>query len=270
MDSLRHLVQACRDRDLSYQEAATYLRIYGAETDQEDQDSRVTNQVKKDLNKEPLSYEKAREIYKAFAEDQGATRAFNLCRDSPSLRETLSICSRLWKRLSEEIKIEIRSIRNQFNDDNIREQPKTQSTKTISPQYGLKRNVTKTVKWDDGVDRLAAVTQSYKLHDEKFLDDKYDSDDDVRMSAMVNRIGEDVEVQINKEKSEVIPTKPEGQSIVRQDVHIQGRNDPRTKVGKMLMNLAYFTKLELKNAIGLRELRDKDIVDSARVWNPGE
>src|SRR5687768_16650273 len=120
---------------------------------------------------------KRQEIYKAFAEDQGATRAFNLLRDSPNLRETLSICSKLWRRLSEEIKIDIRSIRNQLNNEDIREQPKTQSTKTIPPQYGLKRNVTETVKWDDGVDRLDAVTQSYKLHNENFLDDEYDSDD---------------------------------------------------------------------------------------------
>ena len=33
--TLTHLIQSCKDRDLSYQEAATYLRIYGAELDAE-------------------------------------------------------------------------------------------------------------------------------------------------------------------------------------------------------------------------------------------
>lgn len=269
--SLMHLVQGCKDRDLSYQEAATYLRIYGAELDEDDQDSRMSNQAEKEGEKKYLSYEETRELFTLMTEEQGARRAFEVLTNGPKFRESVNIHPRIWKRLSEEIKIEIGSIRTQRNVEDSREQPKTQ----VLSHYGPNRDANRTVKWDDRADRMAAVTQSYRSYDADFPDDEYDSDDGVRMIAMVHRVGEDVEVQINEEESKVISTKPERQAIVKQDTSTQGRDDPYTevptRVDKTLINPVYLQKLQgWKNAIKWRELKDEIIIDSAKVWNPGE
>ena len=196
--NLKHLIQSCRDRDLTYQEAATYLRIHGAEIDEEDQDPRRTNQVEKG-GEVFLSYEEAKEVYTAMAEEQGARRAYKVLRDYPKIRESLHIHPKIWKRLSEEIQNEIRAIRDQLEASESTEQPKHHSTKVIPPQYGLNRNAKKVVKESNDVDRLAAVLQSYNISNDTFSDDDSSSDDDTRMSAMVVRGEDHIEVQANLE-----------------------------------------------------------------------
>lgn len=75
--------------DFSYQEAATYLRIHGVELDEEDQGTRKTNQVEKEVKKEYLSYEETREVHKTMVEEYGEKQAFKVLRNYPNVRETL-------------------------------------------------------------------------------------------------------------------------------------------------------------------------------------
>ena len=229
--SLIHLVQACKDRDLSYQEAATYLRKHGAELYEEDEDLKMTNQAEIEVKSKYLNYGETKEK------------------------------SMLMKRLGEEIKIEIGSIRKQLNDKDNREQPTTTS---IPPQYGHNR---KTLKWNDREDRLADDIHSYESHDALF------SDDDVRMGAMMHRVGEEVEVQTYKETSKVIPTRSKKLLSVKENAHIQGREDSNspvpTNMGNMAVNPAYHQKFkDRENAVRWREMWNE--VDSTRIWKPGE
>lgn len=82
--TLTHLIQSCKDRDLSYQEAATYLRIYRAEIDAEEQEPRKANKVEKEVEKEYLSYEETREVYLAMSKEQGLKRAFHILNKGPN------------------------------------------------------------------------------------------------------------------------------------------------------------------------------------------
>ena len=196
--SLRHLIQACKDRDMTYQEAATYLRVHGAELDEEEQDPRKTNKSEKE-EENSLSYEEAKEVYNTMAEEQGARRAYKVLRDYPKLRESLHINPKIWKRLSEEIQNKIRTIKDQLKAEENVQQPKHQGTKAIPPQYGLNRNTKNTVKESDEVDRLAAAIQSFDLDNVTMSDDDSSSDDDTRMGAMVKRVEGELEVQANVE-----------------------------------------------------------------------
>ena len=195
---MKHLIQSCKDRDLSYQKAATYLRIHGAEIDEEDQEPRKMNQVEKE-EESFLSYEESRGVYVTMAEEQGPRKAFKVLRDYPKLRESLKIHPKIWKRLSEEIQSKIRAVRDQIEAAEGTEQPKQYNSKVLPPQYGLNRNAKNIVKEKDDVDRLAAVLQSYNLENDTMSDDDSSSDDDTRMSAMVNRVEYEIEVQANAE-----------------------------------------------------------------------
>ena len=86
---LTHLIQSCKDRNMTYQEASTYLRIHGAELDEEEQDPRKTNQVEKE--DKYLSYEEMKEVYKTMAEEQVPRRAFKVLDSSPKFRESMHI-----------------------------------------------------------------------------------------------------------------------------------------------------------------------------------
>ena len=203
--TLKHLIQSCKDREMSYQEAATYLRIHGAELDEEDQDTRKKNQVEKEVGDNYLSYEDTRSTYVMMAEEHGARNAFKVLNSSPRFRESLNIHYKIWKRLSEEIQNKIRKIREEVKEENKKEQSTPASSKNIPPQYGLTKKVNKSNK-DDDVERLAAVMQSYHLDNETFSDsDKSDQEDDVRMGGMVLRLGENIEVQANIEYERRIP-----------------------------------------------------------------
>ena len=48
---------------MSYQKAATYLRVHRAELDKEFQDPRKTNKIEKDDGNKFLSYEELKEVF---------------------------------------------------------------------------------------------------------------------------------------------------------------------------------------------------------------
>ena len=120
-----HLVQTCKDRDLSYQEAATYLRIYGVELDEGDQEPKKTYQVEKEVEKKYLSYEETREVYVSMSEIDGPRRAFRVINNGPRLRKSLNIHNKIWKRLSEEIQNKIKKIRHKIREENNMKQENT-------------------------------------------------------------------------------------------------------------------------------------------------
>ena len=61
---------------MSYQKAATYLRVHGAKLDKESQDSRKTSKIEKDDGDICLSYEESREIFNTMANKNGAIKVF--------------------------------------------------------------------------------------------------------------------------------------------------------------------------------------------------
>ena len=63
--------------------------------------------------------------------------------DSPRIRESLHINSKIWGRLSEEIQADIRAIKEKLKPPDKREVFKP---KPIPPQYGLNRNAKKATK----------------------------------------------------------------------------------------------------------------------------
>ena len=79
---------------MSYQKAATYLRVHGAELDKELQDPRKTNKIEKDDENMFLSQEKSREVFDIMANSDGAIRAYKVLRNSPRVRESLHISPR--------------------------------------------------------------------------------------------------------------------------------------------------------------------------------
>ena len=54
-------------------------------------------------------------------------------------------------------------------------------------------------KENDGAEKLAAMIQSYEIGNETFSDSSDSDEDDVRMGAMVYRVGENMKVQANIE-----------------------------------------------------------------------
>ena len=155
--TLTHLIQSCKDRNLTYQEAATYLRIHGAELDQEEQESRKTNQVEQEVEKTYLSYDETREIFTSMVEVHGARRAFQVLNRAPKFREQLSIHPKIWKRLSEEIQNEIKKVRDSVREEGRSKQSKNSPPKSLPPQYGLNKSTNNTTKENDGAERLAAM-----------------------------------------------------------------------------------------------------------------
>ncbi|HEY9710893.1 MAG TPA: hypothetical protein V6D48_21985, partial [Oculatellaceae cyanobacterium] len=201
--TLKHLIQACKDRDLSYQEAAIYLRVHGADIDEEDQEPRKVQQVAR--NEESyLTYEEAREVYCTMADESGPRKAFKVLREYPALRESLRIHPKIWKRLSEAIQSEIRTIRDQIetsdSTENKSNSKPTTTAKSLPPQYGLNRSIKTAQKEVDDADRLTAVLQSYTIDDnETMSDDDSSSYDDIRLGAMVQTDTEPLQVQANLE-----------------------------------------------------------------------
>ena len=63
---------------MSYQKAATYLRVHGAKLDKEFQNPGKTNKIEKDDGDKFLSYEESREVFTAMANESGAVRAFKV------------------------------------------------------------------------------------------------------------------------------------------------------------------------------------------------
>jgi hypothetical protein len=188
---LRYLIQACKDRDLTYQDAATYLRVHGADIDDEE-DARKVQQVEKADDKS-LNYEEARQLYCTMAEESGPRQAYNVLKGHPALRESLKIPYKIWKRLSESIQNEIKDIRDQLEESkppDSRPINKPSSTpKSLPPQYGLKRNTNVAKQQDEDVNRLAAVLQSYTIENcDTLSDEDSNSDEDIRMGGMVQTI----------------------------------------------------------------------------------
>jgi hypothetical protein len=144
------------DREYTYQEASTYLRIHGARIDEKDQDTRKTNQVEVE---EGWSYDEVKEIYRTMVKEQGVKRTFKTL-NSPQMRESLHINPKIWKRLSEEIQAEIRAIRDQINEAEKDQKPKS---KPIPPQYGLNRNIKKTSQVVNDMDHLTNMVNSFTL-----------------------------------------------------------------------------------------------------------
>ena len=101
--TLTHLIQSCKDRNLSYQEAATYLKIYGAKLDVKEQEPRKVNQVEKEVEKKHLSYEETREVYIVMSGEHGSKRAYQVFHRAPRFRKLLNLHPKIWKRLSEDI-----------------------------------------------------------------------------------------------------------------------------------------------------------------------
>ena len=93
---------------MTYQEAVTYLRMYGAKIDE---DSRKTNQVKKE--ELLLNYEETLEALKSIIKTLGLEGAYKELRDNPKLKETLKIDPEVWNMLRIEFKVKIRRIRDQ-------------------------------------------------------------------------------------------------------------------------------------------------------------
>ena len=145
-----------------------------------------------------MSYEETRELYVAMTKKDGPKRTFRVLNNGPRLRESVSIHPKIWKRLSEDLQNKIRKIRDEIREENNKDQFKSSPAKAIPPQYGLNKAAYNIVKECDDVERLAAVIQSYHLDNDTFSKDS-DSDEDVRMSAMVHRVGENIEVQANVE-----------------------------------------------------------------------
>ena len=71
---------------MSYQKAATYLRVHGAKLEEEAQDQRKTIEIERDDGDKFLSYEESKEVLTAMANDSGAVRTFKVLRDSPRVR----------------------------------------------------------------------------------------------------------------------------------------------------------------------------------------
>ena len=85
-------------------------------------------------------------------------------------------------------------LRDSVREEGRSEQPKNSPPKAIPPQYGLNKSTKNTTKENDGSERLAAMIQSYEISNETFSDSSDSEEEDVRMGAMVYRIGENINV----------------------------------------------------------------------------
>ena len=84
VESLSYLVQTCKDKNMTYQEAVTYFRMYGAKIDE---DLRKTIQV--DKEERLLDYKETLKVIKSMTKLLGLKGAYKELRDNPKLRETL-------------------------------------------------------------------------------------------------------------------------------------------------------------------------------------
>lgn len=134
-----------------------------------------------------------------MVEVHGARRAFQVLNRAPKFREQLGIHPEIWKRLSEEVQNKIKKARDSIREEGRSEQPNNSPPKAIPPQYGLNKSANNTTKENEGAERLAAMIQSYEIGNETFSDSSDLDEEDVRMSAMVHRVGENIDVQANIE-----------------------------------------------------------------------
>ena len=111
----------------------------------------------------------------------------------------------IWKRHSEEIQNKIKKVRDSVREEGRSEQPKNSPPKAIPPQYGLNKSTNNTTKENEGAERLAAMIQSYEIGNETFSDSSESDEDDVRIGAMVYRVGEYIDVQANIEYEGRLP-----------------------------------------------------------------
>ena len=69
----------------------------------------------------------------------------------------------------------------------------------------LNKSTNNNTKENDGAERLAAMIQSYEISNETFSDNSDSDEDDVRMGAMVYRVGENIDVEANIEYERRLP-----------------------------------------------------------------
>ena len=119
------LLQTCKDRAYTFAESTEYIRRNGlTKADLADAPKRRIHKATRESSS--MSYDDARTIYNTLAVEMGAVQAYNTLQRSPTMRENLKIPSKIWFKLSADIKEDIMKVRKEIEQE-------TQSKKEAKP-----------------------------------------------------------------------------------------------------------------------------------------
>jgi hypothetical protein len=177
--SLHYLIRNCKDQDFTYQESVLYLRMACGSVDIPTNPRKIQTAAVEDSS---LTLEEARATFHIMADESSHAHAYQVLKQSPTVRTSLRIPPAIWHKLSKEIQAEIQAIRAQLQD--APDKPKLETPQSnpqqLPPQYGLSRNAKTTTSED--VERLTNAIQSYHLADDDDITIS-DEDEDIRMGG---------------------------------------------------------------------------------------
>ena len=107
---ISHLVQYCKDFELSFDQSIRYLRENSMIIHHRNQVSEKQVHKVEATSSHQLNMEETRQLFHTMAEEAGYINAFHVLNSSSNLRESLSIPPKIWTALSESLKAEIANI----------------------------------------------------------------------------------------------------------------------------------------------------------------